>query len=49
MLPPWGFNLAALCRRKKLRMDFVRVERSEIQESGVFDLEGIFIRLGNRH
>ena len=41
-----GFNLVALCARKKLRMDFVRVERSEIQESGAFDLEGIFIRLG---
>jgi circadian clock protein KaiC len=41
-----GFNLAALCARKKLRMDFVRVERNEIQESGAFDLEGIFIRLG---
>ncbi len=41
-----GFNLAALSAAKKLRMDFVRVERSEIQESGIFGLEGIFIRLG---
>jgi circadian clock protein KaiC len=41
-----GFNLAALCAQKKLRMDFVRVQRSEIQEAGVFDLDGLFIRLG---
>jgi circadian clock protein KaiC len=41
-----GFNLPALCARKKLRMDYVRVERSEILESGAFDLEGLFIRLG---
>ena len=41
-----GFNLPALCAQKKLRLDYVRVERSEIQEAGAFDLEGIFIRLG---
>src|SRR5271156_3153413 len=41
-----GFNLAALCARKKLRVDFVRVERTEIHESGAFDLDGLFIRLG---
>ena len=42
-----GFNLPALCARKKLFLDYVRVERSEIQESGDYDLEGLFIRLGN--
>jgi circadian clock protein KaiC len=40
-----GFDLAALCARKKLFMDYVRVERSEIDETGEYDLEGLFIRL----
>jgi circadian clock protein KaiC len=40
-----GFDLPALCARKKLFMDYVRVERSEIEESGEYDLEGLFIRL----
>ena len=31
---------------KKLVIDFVRVERSEIDETGDYDLEGLFIRLG---
>ena len=41
-----GFDLKALARRKKLVIDHVRVVRSEIAETGDFDLEGIFIRLG---
>ncbi len=41
-----GFDLKALARRKKLVIDHVRVERSEIAETGDFDLEGLFIRLG---
>ncbi|HLJ76637.1 MAG TPA: circadian clock protein KaiC, partial [Acidobacteriaceae bacterium] len=40
-----GFDLPALCRRKKLLMDYVRVEPSEIEESGQYDLDGLFIRL----
>jgi len=40
-----GFDLPALCARKKLFMDHVRVERSEIEESGEYDLDGLFIRL----
>jgi circadian clock protein KaiC len=40
-----GFDLHDLVRRKKLRLDHVRVERSEIQETGEYDLEGLFIRL----
>jgi circadian clock protein KaiC len=40
-----GFDLADLCARKKLIMDFVRVERSDIEEAGQYDLEGLFIRL----
>lgn len=40
-----GFDLDDLIRRKKLAMDFVRVERSEIEETGEYDLEGLFVRL----
>jgi circadian clock protein KaiC len=42
-----GFNLDELVRQKKLAMDFVRVERHEIEETGDYDLEGLFIRLGH--
>jgi circadian clock protein KaiC len=40
-----GFDLNALCARKKLYLDYVRVERNEIEETGEYDLEGLFIRL----
>jgi len=43
-----GFDLPALCARKKLVVDYVRIERSEIEETGEYDLEGLFIRLGDR-
>ncbi len=42
-----GFDLRGLCARKKLSLDYVRIERGELQESGEYDLEGLFIRLGN--
>jgi circadian clock protein KaiC len=42
-----GFGLPGLVRRKKIALDHVRIERSEIEETGEYDLEGIFIRLGN--
>jgi circadian clock protein KaiC len=41
-----GFDLDQLVKKKKLVLDFVRVERSEIDETGDYDLEGLFIRLG---
>lgn len=41
-----GFDLEALQRRKLIALDFVRVERSEIEETGEYDLDGLFIRLG---
>lgn len=41
-----GFDIDALQRQRKLALDFVRVERSEIEETGEYDLEGLFIRLG---
>jgi circadian clock protein KaiC len=41
-----GYDLDHLVARKKIAIDFVRVERSEIEESGEYDLEGLFVRLG---
>jgi circadian clock protein KaiC len=41
-----GFDLAALADQRKLVTDYVHVERSEMEEIGDFDLEGLFIRLG---
>jgi circadian clock protein KaiC len=41
-----GFDLKALSRRKKILVDHIRVVRSEIEETGSYDLEGLFIRLG---
>ena len=40
-----GFDLDALAEQKKLAVDFVRVERNEIEETGEYDLEGLFVRL----
>jgi len=40
-----GFDLAKLMAEKKLRIDHVHIERTEIEETGEYDLEGLFIRL----
>src|SRR5690348_4703942 len=29
-----GYDLSELCRRKKLMIDYIRIERSEIEETG---------------
>ncbi len=42
-----GFDLDELVEQKKLVVDYVRVERSEIEETGEYDLEGLFVRLGH--
>lgn len=42
-----GFDLNNLVARKKLVLDHVYIERSEIAETGDYDLEGLFIRLGH--
>ena len=42
-----GFDLDQLVAKKKILLDHVRVERSEIEETGEYDLEGLFIRLGH--
>jgi circadian clock protein KaiC len=41
-----GFDLDTLIREKKIALDHVQIERSEIEETGEYDLEGLFIRLG---
>ena len=40
-----GYDLAKLVAEGKLVVDYVRVERSEIEETGEYDLEGLFVRL----
>jgi circadian clock protein KaiC len=42
-----GFNLKDLVERKKIVLDYVFIEPSETEESGEYDLEGLFIRLGH--
>lgn len=42
-----GFDLADLIKRRLLLMEFVRAEQSEIDETGDYDLEGLFVRLGH--
>ena len=42
-----GHDLNDLVARKKLALEFVHIERSEIEETGEYDLEGLFIRLGH--
>src|SRR5215467_9539908 len=40
-----GFDLNDLEKRGLIAMDTVVIERSEIEESGEYDLEGLFLRL----
>jgi len=42
-----GYDLEDLVKNKKIALDYVRVERSEIEETGEYDLEGLFIRLAH--
>src|SRR5262245_29823936 len=41
-----GFDLEQLARENRLRVDYVQVEREQIEETGDYDLEGLFVRLG---
>jgi circadian clock protein KaiC len=41
-----GVDLDRLQREKKIAVDHVHIERNEIEETGEYDLEGLFIRLG---
>jgi circadian clock protein KaiC len=40
-----GFKLDDLVAQKKIFLDYVHIDRSEIEETGEYDLEGLFIRL----
>ncbi|HJQ25833.1 MAG TPA: circadian clock protein KaiC [Blastocatellia bacterium] len=42
-----GFDLEKLEAQKKIALDYVYIERSEIEETGQYDLEGLFIRLAH--
>ncbi len=42
-----GYDLDALVADGRIAVDHVHVERSEIEEAGEYDLEGLFIRLGH--
>ena len=42
-----GFNLATLVKQKKLAIDHIQVERNLIEETGEYDLEALFVRIGH--
>src|SRR4029078_10458750 len=42
-----GFDLGALASEQRLHIHHVHVERSEIEEAGDYDLDGLFVRLGH--
>jgi circadian clock protein KaiC len=42
-----GLDLRELVKRKKLLVDHVRIERNEIEETGEYNLDGLFIRLSH--
>ncbi len=41
-----GFDLQQLQKDKLIKVDHVHIDRSEIEETGEYDLDGLFIRLG---
>jgi circadian clock protein KaiC len=41
-----GFDVEKMVAENKIAVDYVHIERSEIQETGEYDLEGLFLRLG---
>ena len=42
-----GYDLNGLSNRKKMVVDYIHIERSEIEVTGEYDLEGLFVRLGH--
>ena len=41
-----GYDLEKMSKQKKLIIDHIRIDPQEIEETGEYDLEGLFIRLG---
>ena len=42
-----GFDLQDLSARKKIIVDHIEINKNEFEETGEYDLEGLFVRLGN--
>jgi circadian clock protein KaiC len=42
-----GFDLNSLIKHKKIWLEHIHVERSEIEQGGEYNLEGLFIRIHN--
>jgi len=40
-----GFDVGDLVRRKKIWLEHIHIDRGEIEQSGAYDLEGLFIRI----
>ncbi len=41
----WAMTSTSWSQEKKLLVDYIHVDRSEIEETGEYDLEGLFVRL----
>ncbi len=41
-----GWDLETLAQERKIKIDYVQIDRTEIEETGEYDLEALFIRLG---
>lgn len=41
-----GWNLKTLIEQRKIAIDYVHIDGSSIEETGEYDLEGLFVRLG---
>jgi circadian clock protein KaiC len=42
-----GYNLQKLEKENKLFIDYIYLERSEIEETGAYDLDGLFVRIAD--
>jgi circadian clock protein KaiC len=42
-----GFDVRALVAEKKLVIDYVLLDRGQVEETGEYDLEGLFVRLAH--
>ena len=42
-----GFDLNALVAEEKIVLEYIHIDKNEIEETGEYDLEGLFIRLGH--
>src|SRR5262245_4585147 len=40
-----GFDLEKLQKNKMLKLDYVHIDKAQIEETGEYDLTGLFIRL----